>query len=97
MEQNTNVCLYPTNANTLGLVIQTPTEGSTTGEGTTLATTTEEEEEQQEEEETTSGTEEEAEAIRQALLKQTELERQQLESAVSTPMLNTDLDDVTGG
>jgi hypothetical protein len=47
MEQNTNVYLYPTNANTLGLVIQTPTEGSTTGEGTTLATTTEEEEEQQ--------------------------------------------------
>jgi hypothetical protein len=88
MEQNTNVCLYPTNANTLGLVMQAPTEGSTTEE---------EEEEQQEEEETTSGTEEEAEAIRQALLKQTELERQQLESAVSTPMLNTDLDDVTGG
>ena len=87
MEQNTNVCLYPTNANTLVLVMQAPTEGSTT----------EEEEEQQEEEETTSGTEEEAEAIRQALLKQTELERQQLESAVSTPMLNTDLDDVTGG
>jgi hypothetical protein len=87
MEQNTNVCLYPTNANTLGLVMQAPTEGSTT----------EEEEEQQEEEETTSGTEEEAEAIRQALLKQTELERQQLESAVSTQMLNTDLDDVTGG
>jgi hypothetical protein len=68
-------------------VMQAPTEGSTT----------EEEEEQQEEEETTSGTEEEAEAIRQALLKQTELERQQLESAVSTQMLNTDLDDVTGG
>ena len=87
MEQNTNVCLYPTNANTLGLVMQAPTEGSTT----------EEEEEQQEEEETTPGTEEEAEAIRQALLKQTELERQQLESAVSTQMLNTDLDDVTGG
>jgi hypothetical protein len=87
VEQNTNVCLYPTNANTLGLVMQAPTEGSTT----------EEEEEQQEEEETTSGTEEEAEAIRQALLKQTELERQQLESAVSTQMLNTDLDDVTGG
>ena len=83
MEQNTNVCLYPTNANTLGLVMQAPTEGSTT--------------EEEEEEETTSGTEEEAEAIRQALLKQTELERQQLESAVSTQMLNTDLDDVTGG
>lgn len=40
-----------------------PTEGSTTGEGTTPATTTEEEEEQQEEEETTPGTEGEAEAI----------------------------------
>lgn len=43
------MCLYPTNANTLGLVMQAPTEGSTTGEGTTPATTTEEEEEQQEE------------------------------------------------
>jgi hypothetical protein len=46
-----------------------PTEGSTTGEGTTPATTTEEEEEQQEEGGTIPGTEEEAEAIRQALLK----------------------------
>jgi hypothetical protein len=67
MEQNTNVYLYPTNANTLGLVIQTPTEGSTTGEGTTLATTTEEEEEQQEEN-TTTGTpavEEEEEEVRE--------------------------------
>jgi hypothetical protein len=43
------VCLYPTNANTLGLVMQAPTEGSATGEGITPATTTEEEEEQQEE------------------------------------------------
>jgi hypothetical protein len=54
-----------------------PTEGSTTGEGTTPTTTTEEE--------TTPGTEEEAEAIRQALLKQTELERQQLERARYRP------------
>jgi hypothetical protein len=60
------VYLYPTNANTLGLVIQAPTEVSTTGEGTTPATTTGEEEEQQEEEETTPGTEGEAGAIRQA-------------------------------
>lgn len=35
--------------------MQAPTEGSTTGEGTTPATTTEEEEEQQQEETTTIG------------------------------------------